>query len=62
MDVNAHTIAMLARAPSTTFDEAVSLIQKFADTTASHAVIHAVEDQYSRTMRIIDSINTPVMS
>lgn len=36
---DAHTIATLARARTTSFEDAVRLIQQFADTTASFAEV-----------------------
>lgn len=50
---NAATIAQLARASSTSFDEAVRLIQSFADTTASHEAVRVVEEMHRTTMAVL---------
>lgn len=46
MNMDAATIAQLARAPTTSFDEAVDLIRAFADREASAAVVKAIQDSH----------------
>jgi hypothetical protein len=41
---DARTVARLARAHTTSFDEAVLLIQQYADTVAALACVKATED------------------
>lgn len=55
---DAHTVALLARVRTTSFDEAVSLIQSFADTTASVAVVKAIHEVHAKTMKVMNGFCT----
>lgn len=54
-EITATAIAELARARTTTIEEAASLIQSFADTHASAEVIKALEQQHLRNMAILEA-------
>lgn len=54
-DVTPETIAQLARAHTTTLEEAASLIQSYADAYASGEVIKAIEQQHARNMAILEA-------
>lgn len=60
MDV--REITRLARASTTSFDEAVDLIQTFADALASQAGIDATRDAHARTMTVLNaSLGSPLV-
>lgn len=60
MDV--REITRLARASSTSFDEAVDLIQAFADAAASQARIDTIRDTHGRTMAVLNaSLGSPLV-
>lgn len=57
---DARTIAALARASTTSLDEAADLIQSFANVAAHAASAKAIEEQHARTIAILDaSIESP---
>jgi len=51
---DAHTIALLARAHSTSFEDAVDLIASFANSCAQIAICKALDEAHQRTMAILD--------
>src|SRR6266704_3336200 len=53
--IDARTVAMLARAPSTSLHDATVLIQQFADMVASEHVTKAIGETYSRALAILDA-------
>jgi hypothetical protein len=55
---DAHTIAMLARAKTTDFNDAVDLIDAFAKACASTAVADALKEAHARTMAILEAPQT----
>lgn len=60
MDV--REITRLARASTTSFDEAVDLIQAFADAAASQARIDVTRDTHARTMTVLNaSLGSPLV-
>lgn len=59
MDV--REIARLARASTTSFDEAIDLIQAFADATASQARIDTIRDTHARMTVLNASLGSPLV-
>lgn len=55
-EVDAFTIAILARASTTSFDEAVSIIQQFANTVASEAAVKATEHTGRELLKAFDEV------
>jgi len=61
--IDARTVAMLARAPSTNLHDATVLIQQFADMVASERVTKAIDEAYNRALAILDAaIEAPLIS
>jgi hypothetical protein len=54
-EITVHTVAVLARAPTTTLGQAESLIASFVAAAVSGAVLKACEESHARTMAILDS-------
>jgi len=52
--LDAHTVAMLCRARTTDFDEAVSVIEQYAKVVAGDAVMKALTEAHKRTMEILE--------
>ena len=50
-----HTIALLARAPTTSLAEAEDLIRAYAAVIASDAVAAAIEEAHLRTLAILNA-------
>ncbi len=50
--IDARTVAMLARAPSTSLHDATVLIQQFADMVAAERVTKALGEAYDRASAV----------
>jgi ABC-type Fe3+-hydroxamate transport system substrate-binding protein len=53
--IDARTVALLARAPTTSLDEAEDVIQQYAKVVASEAAAKALEEAYARTMAVLNA-------
>jgi hypothetical protein len=53
--IDARTVALLARAPTTTLDEAEDVIQQYAKVAAHVAVTKALEEAHIRTMAVLNA-------
>lgn len=51
--LDAWTVTQLARATTTSFDEAMHLIEGYANLVAADAVIKALNEAHARTMKIL---------
>lgn len=51
----ARTIALLARADTTSLNEAEELIQRYAAVEAGNAVMKALHEAHVRTMAVLDA-------
>jgi hypothetical protein len=52
--LDAHTVAMLCRARTTDFAEAVSVIEQYAKVVAGDAVMKALAEAHKLTMEILE--------
>jgi hypothetical protein len=52
---DAHTIATLARAKTTSFEDAVDLIESYAKAKAQCAVVEAVQQTHQRTLALLEA-------
>jgi hypothetical protein len=53
--IDARTVAILARAPTTTLDEAEDVIQQYAKVVAGEAVAKALQEAHARTMAVLNA-------